>query len=162
MVVGDEGSAWSLGRNGIGAAMRAADGRSEPTVLLGRLLQILELATPREIPPWVGRAEKADVAALAIHVIQAAEEGDAVARAVVEREARELAAHAAALARRLAPWTGPVPVVFHGGVLGIDSYAALVRGSLEGQHHAFEVRPGVSDAVAGALSSARRMVGALV
>jgi glucosamine kinase len=158
MVVGDEGSAWSLGRNGLAAALRAADGRGAATALLPHFLQLLELDGPSGIPPWAGRAEKAAVAALAVHVIEAAERGDAVALQVVEREARELACHAVALARRLEPWSGTVPVVFHGGVLGVDFYAHVVRASLDEYEQAFEVRPAVADAVAGALTQARRML----
>jgi N-acetylglucosamine kinase-like BadF-type ATPase len=158
MIVGDEGSAWSLGRNGLSAALRAADGRGPHTSLLPHFLQLLELGGPEAIPPWVGRAEKAAVAALAIHVIDAAEAGDAVAVGLMEHEARELASHAVALARRLEPWAGAVPIVFHGGTLGAGFYAAAVTRALNGADYTFEVRPGVADAVAGALSYARRML----
>jgi len=158
MVVGDEGSAWSIGRGGLAAALRAADGRGPATRLLPRFLELLELEDERGIPPWAGRAEKADVAALAVHVVEAAAEGDAVARRLLEREARELANHAVALARRLEPWSGAVPVAFHGGVLGVEYYAEVVRCALGEHEYRFEVRPSVADAVAGALSYARRMV----
>ena len=158
MVVGDEGSAWSLGRNGLSAALRAAAGRGPPTTLLPHVLELLKLEGPQAIPPWGGRAEKAAVAALAMHVIDAAEAGDAVAAQIVEREARELASHAVALARRLEPWEGVIPVVFHGGTLGAGFYAAAVTRGLDDSGYPFEVRPGVSDAVAGALSYARRML----
>lgn len=158
MIVGDEGSAWSLGRNGLAAALRAADGRGPQTRLLPHLLALLELAGPEAIPPWVGRAEKAAVAALATHVIDLAQAGDAVAGELVTREAGELAGHAVALARRLEPWEGPVPVVFHGGTLGAEFYAAAVTRALHVSAYPFEVRPGVADAVAGALGYARRML----
>jgi glucosamine kinase len=159
MIVGDEGSAWSVGRLGLAAALRAADGRGPPTRLLGRFLELLELEDERGIPPWAGRAEKADVAALAKHVAETAEEGDAVALQLLEREARELACHAVALARRLEPWSGAVPVVFHGGMMQSEFYAELVQSALDEYEYRFEVRPRVADAVAGALSFARRMAG---
>jgi glucosamine kinase len=158
MVVGDEGSAWSIGRGGLAAALRAADGRGPATRLLPRFLELLSLDDERGIPPWAGRAEKADVAALAVHVVDAAEEGDAVALRLVEREARELACHAVALARRLEPWSGPVPIAFHGGVLAVDFYAEVVRSALEEYEYRFDVRESAADAVAGALSCARRLV----
>ena len=160
MVVGDEGSGWAIGRSGLAAALRAADGRGPQTRLLEVFLRELELDGPSAIPPWAGRSEKADVAALTTHVVAAAEGGDAVARRVLEHEARELACHAVALARRLEPWTGEVPVVFHGGVLSHPFYADLVCGALEEWEAelAFDVRPGAADAVHGALSFARRMV----
>jgi glucosamine kinase len=158
MVVGDEGSGWAIGRSGLAAALRAADGRGPDTRLLGRFLEELELDGPSGIPPWAGRADKASVAALATHVVAAGEAGDPVACGVLEREARELACHAAALARRLEPWTGEVPVAFHGGVLGHPFYASLVTGALEEweAEFSFRVRPPVADAVHGALSFARR------
>jgi glucosamine kinase len=158
MIVGDEGSAWSVGRTGLAAALRAADGRGPPTRLLQRFLELLKLEDERAIPPWAGRAEKSGVAALAVHVVRAAEEGDAVALQLLEREARELACHAVALARRLEPWSGPVPVAFHGGMLESDFYAEIVQNALEEYEYRFEVRPSVSDAVAGAIHCALQML----
>jgi hypothetical protein len=52
----------------------------------------------------------------------------------------------------------PRPIAFHGGVLGGDFYADVVRCALEEYEYRFDVRPSVADAVAGALSYARRMV----
>lgn len=158
MIVGDEGSGWSLGRNGLAAALRAADGRGPRTRLLPELMQALELDSPRGIPPWAGRVPKADVARLATLVVAAAEQGDEVALGVVRREAHELARHAAALAGALEPWSAPIPVVYHGGVLGHAFYAGLVTAALADLDHEFQVREGVADAVHGALSYARRLV----
>lgn len=157
MVVGDEGSAWSVGRLGLAAALRSADGRGPHTRLLQRFVAALGLEDERGIPPWAGRAEKADVAALAVQVIQAADEGDIVALQLLEHEARELACHAVALARGLEPWSGAVPVVFHGGMLRDGVYADVVIAALDEYEYRFEVRPSVADAVAGALLQARRM-----
>lgn len=157
MVVGDEGSGWSIGRAGVAAAVRAADGRGPRTALLPRLMETLELRDPRGIPPWVGRAEKGDVAALAAHVIQAADGGDDVALGILRREAGELALHAVALAARLGPWEGDIPVVHHGGVLNAPLFADLVNGALAMSAHDFAVRPAAEDAVAGALRCARRV-----
>jgi glucosamine kinase len=162
MIVGDEGSGWSIGRAGLAAALRAADGRGPRTALLPRLLETLELRDPRGIPPWAGRAEKGDVAALAAHVIAAADGGDDVALGILRREAGELALHAVALASRLGPWSGDVPVVFHGGVLGRELFADLVGGALAMSAHDFAVRPAAEDAVAGALRCARRVASAAV
>lgn len=159
MIVGDEGSAWGVGRLGLAAALRAADGRGPPTRLLRRFVERLGLEDERGIPPWAGRTEKAGVAALAKDVVEAAEEGDAVALQLLEREARELACHAVALARRLEPWSGPVAVVFHGGMLESDFYAEIVRDALEEYEYRFEVRAGLADAVAGAVHCARLLAG---
>ncbi len=161
MYVGDEGSGYALGRDGLAAALRAADGRGRATSLLATLLEALEVDGPSGIPPWAGRAEKADVAALSRHVVAAAEAGDGVAREIVAREAGELACHAVALARKLGPWSGAVPVVYHGGVLSTPVYADAVTAALAQQDEAFAVRDPAMDAVHGALSYARRLAEAV-
>jgi len=152
MFVGDEGSAYSLGRSGIVAALRAADGRGSATVLLDALMDAMGVGTPSAIPPWVGRSEKGEIAALARHVVVAAEAGDGVALEVLRREAGELALHPRALSALLGPWSGPVPVVFHGGTLSSPLYAGMVRDALGAEH--FVVRDPAGEAVDGALAMA--------
>jgi glucosamine kinase len=155
MVVGDEGSGFAIGRGGLVAALRAVDGRGAQTRLLPFFLELLGVEDVRGIPPWAGRAAKAEIAALAEHVVRAAEEGDAVARGIVEVEARCLAEHAVALRCHLDPWRGPVPVVFHGGVLNSALYAGMVKQALADADPVLRVVPPVADAVAGALRLAR-------
>ena len=156
MFVGDEGSGYSIGRSGIIAALRAGDGRGPATSLLRTLMERMEVDSPNGIPPWVGRSEKGDIAALSRDVVDAAEAGDEVALEVLRREAGELALHPRALAGVLGPWTAPVSVVFHGGVLSSPLYARLVTEALAGGAHEFRVRPPVADAVSGALMLAMR------
>lgn len=154
MFVGDEGSGYSIGRSGIIAALRAADGRGPATTLLADLMAEMGVDTPNGIPPWVGRTAKGEIAALSRHVTAAADAGDAVALDVLRREAGELALHPRALAAVLGPWTAPVSVVFHGGVLSSPLYARLVTEALAGGAQEFRVRPPVADAVTGALALA--------
>lgn len=155
MVVGDEGSGFAIGRGGLVAALRAVDGRGAQTRLLPLFLGLLGVEDVRGIPPWAGRAAKAEIAALAEHVVRAADEGDAVARGIVEAEARAIAQHAVALRCHLDPWPGPVPVVFHGGVLNSALYAGMVKQALADADPVLRVVPPVADAVAGALRLAR-------
>jgi glucosamine kinase len=159
MMVGDEGSGYAIGRSGLAAALRAVDGREGETRLLPLLLDVLGLDGPTGMPPWAGRASKSDIAALARHVLDAAAGGDALAMSVVEHHARELARHVIALAHRLGPWPGDVPVVFHGGVLRSGLYASLVDLSLSQNAHRYRIQPAQADAVHGALAYARAMVG---
>lgn len=158
MIVGDEGSGYAIGRAGLEAALRSVDGREEETVLLPMLMERLGVSTPRGIPPWAGRVGKKEIAGLARHVIAAAAEGDRVALRCVETQARELAMHVVALAGRLGPWTGEVPVVFHGGVLRAELYALLVQSALGNAVTRFRVQPAQADAVTGALSYARALL----
>jgi glucosamine kinase len=158
MVVGDEGSGYALGREGLAAALRAADGRGPATALLDELIRATRVADARGIPPWAGRADKREIAALSRTVLAAAEAGDATALKVARTQAHELSRHAHALAGRLGPWSGPVSVVFHGGVLRSAFYTRLVTEALAANGHEIAVRPPVADAVAGALGYARRLV----
>ncbi|HVH12225.1 MAG TPA: BadF/BadG/BcrA/BcrD ATPase family protein, partial [Longimicrobium sp.] len=155
MYVGDEGSGYALGRAALAAALRSVDGREAETRLLPVVLEVLGLDGPRGIPPWAGRAAKGDVASLARHVLDLAAAGDAVALRLVEQQAAELASHVLALAHRLGPWPGDVPVVFHGGVLRSGLYATLVDRNLAQAAHRFRIQPAQADAVHGALAYAR-------
>jgi len=65
---------------------------------------------------WTATATPAQVAALAPHVLNAAREGEGVARQAMDDAARELAELAAVLARHF-PGTGPVSVAIAGGLL---------------------------------------------
>ena len=159
MMVGDEGSGYAIGRSGLAAALRAEDGREGETRLLPLLIEVLKLEGPTGIPPWAGRASKSDIAALARHVLDAAAGGDALALSVVEHHARELSRHVIALAHRLGPWPGDVPVVFHGGVLRSGLYASLVDRNLAQNAHRYRIQPARADAVHGAIAYARALLG---
>lgn len=156
MFVGDEGSGYALGRAGIVAALRAADGRGPATRLLEELMERMGVDSPNGIPPWVGRAEKSVIAALSRPVVEAAEAGDAVALEILRREAGELALHPRALADVLDPWSGPIAVVLYGGTSSSALYTGMVEEALAGGPREFRVQPPVADAVAGALSMAMR------
>lgn len=109
------------------------------------------------MPPWVGRAEKAAVAALAPRVIRLAPVDD-VAAAIIDDAADHLAAHVLALLHRLGPWSAaatPVPVVFHGGALGEDELAGRVAERLDQGPIAVARRAPIADALTGALRRAR-------
>lgn len=157
MYLGDEGSGFAIGREALAAALRSVDGREERTALLALVLDLLGLDGPRALPPWTGRAEKGQIAALARPVLDLAAAGDAVARRVVERQAEALAGHVVALAHRLGPWPADVPVVLHGGVLRSGLYASLTDLALGRNAHRYRIQPPHADAVAGAVSYARAL-----
>jgi glucosamine kinase len=159
MIVGDEGSGYAIGRAALAAALRCADGRGKQTVLLAELLERLRLSSPREIPPWAGRAAKHEIAALVPQVVRLAESGDGVASEIVRDAAREQALHAVALADRLAPWRTEPPVVFFGGVFGSALFRELVAGSMDGRiPGGFQVQDAAEDGVGGAVRIAAGLV----
>jgi glucosamine kinase len=117
-LIGDEGSGFDIGRQALQATMRAADGRGPQTLLLERCLEAFGVNRAEGLLPHVYRRfEKARIARLSQVVLAAAREGDAVAREIVARAARELALAALAVMRRLSFGEGPVPLALGGGLL---------------------------------------------
>jgi glucosamine kinase len=157
MMLGDEGSGFQIGRAGLRAALLAVDGRGPPTELLPLLLDVLGLTGPDAIPPWIGRAPKADVSALAVHVMQLAQTGDSAAREIIVEAALDLAAHVDALVERLSPWDEPPCVVLHGGLAAQPTFAAQVEALLENRRPPLRVAASAADAVSGAIGYATGM-----
>lgn len=117
-LLGDEGSAFDIGRRGLLAAQHAWDGRGPATALADLFQSHFGVSHYFDVkriifssPPDARRF--ADLAPI---VVRAAAGGDAVARKVVTSAAQELAITAAAVIRRL-EFTSPViPVAYVGGV----------------------------------------------
>ena len=117
-ILGDEGSGYDIGRRALQAALRASDGRGPTASLLPRILARWELPTADALLNRVYPAgDKADIAALAPLVLDAAADGDAVARAIIRRAAAELAVAASAVARALTFHDGRVPLALGGALL---------------------------------------------
>ena len=112
----DEGGGYWLGRRALDVAARSHDGRGEGSTLLARLLGALGLQHFDDLVRWSATATPAQMAALAPHVVNAAREGEAVARQAVDDAARELVELVSVLARHF-PGTGPVAVALAGGLL---------------------------------------------
>lgn len=122
-VLGDEGSGYDLGRAGLRAALRAADGRGRMTALLTAILEAWELREPEQILRRVyPETDKAQIARLAPLVLRRAQEGDVVASAIARRGAEELALAACAVSRALGRAGAPLALALGGGLLVHDAY----------------------------------------
>jgi N-acetylglucosamine kinase-like BadF-type ATPase len=110
----DRGSGYDLGRKAVGAALEAFDGRGLHTLLMDRICRHLELA---DIAGIISKElEQQQIAALFPLVMEAARDGDLVARHLCDDAGRDLANLAVALLKR-AGWTRrATPVVTTGGV----------------------------------------------
>ena len=116
---GDEGSAYAMAVAGLRAAVKAADGRGPQTLLLQNFLKHLELAVPDDLvlSVYARAGDRAKIASLAQVVTEAAAAGDAVAQAIVDDGARELAVMVQAVARTLNLHSADFPLALTGGVL---------------------------------------------
>jgi len=109
-LVGDEGSAYWIGTEGLRAGSCAFDGRGSPTAIGGHLYRDLGVADfPEVLPLLYGRAHPPPAIAAATRAVaQANVEGDPVAADIIRRGARELARAATVVAAKLGLSDGPV------------------------------------------------------
>jgi len=155
-LLGDEGSGYALGLGALRAVARAHDGRGEATSLAATALAHADVDAPEALIAWAACASKREIAALAPAVAAAAENGDAVARRIVEEAAGELVAHVAALHDRLGPWKTAPGLALSGGLIapGGPLRAAVVE-ALRVHGPACTLAEGKVDAARGAASLAR-------
>ncbi len=117
-ISGDWGGGGDVAMTGLGAAVRARDGRGPRTVLERRIPAFFGLARPLDVSNAIehGSLTYAALRHLSPVVFEAAAEGDTVARGIVERLADELATMAIAIVRRLGMVRSDPDVVLAGGV----------------------------------------------
>lgn len=115
---GDWGGGSELGDAVLWHAARAEDGRGPDTALVGLLLGAVDAPSVSALIEDVhlGRRDDGGFAPLAPLVFEAAQAGDRVARAVVQRQAEEVVAYVRACVGRLGLHGAELPVVFGGGV----------------------------------------------
>jgi N-acetylglucosamine kinase-like BadF-type ATPase len=120
-ILGDEGSGYWIGRRALAAVVRHADGRGPATTLAPRVLQHFRV---RGVPDLVQEVHLRDprrhrVASIAQAVQAACDEGDVVARDIVDRACDELVNAAGSVAERLEMRGLVFPLVLAGGVLRV-------------------------------------------
>ncbi len=118
-ISGDWGGGAGLGLEVLWHAIRAEDGRGPETALAGYLTSHFGVERVEEVTIGIhkGKIPDDDLIGLAPILLRAAEEGDAVARRVVERLAGEISVMATTAMRRLGLTGLATPVVLGGGVV---------------------------------------------
>lgn len=159
-LIGDEGSGFDLARGALRAATQFADGRGAQTLLLDTILRFWELSAPQDLVTKVYRSglTHADLAKLAPLVLRLAEEGDAVARRLVQEGAAALARGVYAVGVALHLDAAPFPLALTGGVLlGSEFYRARLLDALDALHCAHGTVELVHQPVIGAVRLARHI-----
>ncbi|MCH7991111.1 MAG: hypothetical protein IIC35_01670 [Gemmatimonadetes bacterium] len=118
--LGDEGSGYAIGMAALRSLTWAEDGRARSTAMRADLLLGCDVERVEDLIGWVGAASKADVAALAPVVSEAANAGDAVATEIVEGAVRALVGHVTAALDSTGGWDESAPLVLWGGLLAED------------------------------------------
>lgn len=110
--LGDEGSGFWVGIEGLREVVRAADGRAGETRLSEAMLSAVGVPVVEGLIPWIETAEKGRIAALAPIVAAQADAGDAIAMRIIRSAVEELVAHVTAACRAERPavllWGGLV------------------------------------------------------
>ena len=132
-VLGDEGSGYWIGRRALGAVVRQAAQRGPSTTLTERLLDHFGVSKPEDLVRVVyhGKLRPQDIAALAVHVQNAASAGDGMAQDILAEGAVELAASARSVMIRLRLQEAPFTFVLAGGIFhAVPWLAALLTAKL--------------------------------
>ena len=118
-ISGDWGGGYGLGLEVLWHAIRAEDGRGPATALAGYLTSHFGVERVEEVTIGIhkGKIADDDLTGLAPMLLRASDEGDAVARQVVERLAGEISVMAITAMRRLDLTGLATPVVLGGGVI---------------------------------------------
>lgn len=117
-LLGDEGSGYRIGLEGLRTVLRAEDGRGPATELRDRLLTAADVDEPADLVDYAARADKPTIGALAPEVVRAADVGDEAAVRIVDHAVRDLTAHVEALVRALGTKESTPDVVLAGGLAG--------------------------------------------
>lgn len=159
-LLGDEGAGVWIGLEAMRRATRYRDGRAPDTSLVERLCRTYDMVDVAELHEIVyQRLQKADIAAFAIEVSDAAAEGDAVALDILRDAGDHLGEQIVTVIRHLTlPDDFPVALVgstYKSGPAMVDPLMARVREVAPGAHIA---RPEIPP-VGGSLWLAARAAG---
>lgn len=159
-LLGDEGSAFWIGRAALGAVMRAADGRGGKTSLTNLALDHYRVTTPEGLVKAVydGVFVREQVAAFAPQVDTAACAGDPAATRIIEQAGEELALAVKAVCDRMGGLEKAACILAGGVLLGSHAVCqALLR---QVEHRGITLQPLflASEPALGALKLAEQMV----
>ena len=156
-ILADEGSGYAIGRAGIRAAARAADGRSPSTSLVASIFAEVNVTSLDELIGWAWSADRPTIAALARVVCDQALSGDVVAQDIVVSAAKDLGQLAMSLAIEFDE-NSQIDVAFSGGILNLDSPVTTnLHAYLCDRLSRLRILDGTVDPVLGALSMADRL-----
>ncbi|MCC5874723.1 MAG: ROK family protein [Candidatus Sumerlaeia bacterium] len=157
--LGDEGSGFLIGLEGLRAIMREFDECAEKTSLTKEVLAHLKLDSPTDLIGWTymqGNG-KPEIAALARLVHEQAAAGDSISIRILETQATDLANQVATVYKRLfAGREGTIPLALWGGNLQhVDLYRKLFTDRVA--DHKLPLEPVMKD-VPAMIGAARHML----
>ncbi|WP_417386152.1 BadF/BadG/BcrA/BcrD ATPase family protein [Gimesia sp.] len=118
-LLGDEGSGYQIALAALQGIARAVDGRGPETGLQALFQKSLSLNDPRELIGYLYQAdrERSEIAGLSRLVFEAADQGDAVARTVLQQAVSDLAELVQSVVVKLSFSGGGYGLALTGGIL---------------------------------------------
>jgi len=158
-ILGDEGSAYDVGRKGIGAALAYRDGRGPATMLLGLALAHFNVADPFELIPAVyEKFDKSRLADFARKVVEARNGGDRVAVGIFDEASKHLCSLVESVGKQLGTTDEEHRIAFAGGFIDkVEALGEATRAHIEKALPGFRFVPPAADAVTGACALAREL-----
>jgi len=151
-VAGDEGSGSWIARRALQAVARATDGRGPKTSLTQAACEFFQVATPDDLSTaiYAPTITNDRIAGFSKQVIQAARDGDEVAREILEEAGKELGKAAVTVIHRLKMDHERFQVAFIGGVFAAGELVTqpLVEQVMKHASKAFIDNPSFSPTVA--------------
>lgn len=151
-VAGDEGSGSWIARRALQSVARATDERGPRTSLTGMACEFFQVAAPDDLATAIYAPSMTNdrIAAFSKQVIEAARDGDQVAREILEEAGNELGRAAVAVIRKLKMEQDRFQVAFVGGVFAADELvvAPLREQIMRVARKAFIANPSFSPTVA--------------
>jgi glucosamine kinase len=158
-ILADQGSGHHIGYQALRATFLAID-EQQPTLLMQAILDFWSLPTIDHLIDYANSRPSPDFSRLVQIIVACAQQGDAVATSVLQREAEDLAHLASLVIHRLqssAQQPDWVPsVAFTGSIMEkVMPVREAVIASLHKEFPTLIARPGVVDPISGALWRAR-------
>ena len=159
-ILGDEGSAYDVGRKGIGAALAYRDGRGPATALLGLALRHFGIEDAFELIPAVyEKFDKSRLADFAKRVVEARNEGDKIAIGIFDEASKNLCSLVESVGKQMGSTEEERRIVFAGGFLDkVEALGEATRSHIKKALPGFRFVPPEADAVTGACALARKLV----
>lgn len=161
-LIGDEGSAYSIGRAALQAASQAVDRRGVPTTLTRTIPEFFQRTTMQEVRDivYTPAIDRPQIAGLAAVVTRAAQQGDSVALDLLAEAGQELAEAAVAVMRQLNTLEAGMKVYTTGGVFKAGALVATpFRETLLVHSRASSLSEAAFSPIVGALLLALRAAG---
>lgn len=152
--LGDKGSGYHLAKRFFEAVVAAYDGTAETTQLTQKLEQRLNIKSPKDILDWYNETKPSIhiISDFAPVVIETAEEGDQVAKELVDKSITELGKAMLAVIKKLKMENEANRIVICGGLFENKYFRAVFEGHVTALiKRSRIIKPLVSQAVGAAL-----------